>query len=83
MKVLTGTVVSTKMAGTVVVEIVRHTPHPLYKKLIKKSKKIKADSKEIEVVVGQVVKIIETRPLSKGKNFRIFLENKKGVKVSV
>jgi len=70
-KVLVGKVVGIKMNNTVVVEVVRRVPHPLYKKLVKKSKKFKVDSKDVEVVVGQDVKIVETRPISKGKHFKL------------
>lgn len=70
-KVLAGKVVGVKMNNTVVVEVVRRTPHPLYKKLVKKSKKFKVDSAGQEVVVGQDVKIVETRPISKDKHFKL------------
>lgn len=70
-KVLAGKVVGVKMNNTVVVEVVRRTPHPLYKKLVRKSKKFKVDSAGVEVTVGQDVKIVETRPISKDKHFKI------------
>lgn len=70
-KVLAGKVVGVKMNNTVVVEVVRRTPHPLYKKLVRKSKKFKVDSAGVEVTVGQEVKIVETRPISKDKHFKI------------
>ena len=70
-KVLAGKVVSIKMNDTVVVEVVRRTPHPLYKKLVKKSSRFKVDSRGQEVVVGQDVKIVETRPVSKDKHFKL------------
>lgn len=70
-KVLEGKVVSNKMQKTIVVEVVRRTPHPLYKKLIKRSKKFLADSGEKTYNVGQIVKIVETRPLSKTKRFKV------------
>ena len=70
-KVLEGKVVSNKMQKTVVVEVTRKTPHPLYKKLIKRSKKFLADSGEQTYQVGQIVKIVETRPLSKTKRFKV------------
>lgn len=68
---LTGTVVSTKMQGTVVVVIERKVAHKLYGKLIKVSKKIKADKNGMEVIEGDVVVIEQTRPLSKDKNFKV------------
>lgn len=70
-KVLAGKVVSVKMQDTVIVEVVRRTPHPLYKKLVKKSKKFKVDRNGQEVLVGQDVKIVETRPISKDKHFKV------------
>ena len=70
-KILQGKIVSNKMNKTVVIEVVRRTPHPLYKKLIKRSKKFLADSVEATYAVGQIVKIIETRPLSKTKRFKV------------
>lgn len=72
-KILTGIVVSTAMTNTVVVEVTRHVPHPLYKKLQKRSKKHKADSNGQSVTVGQTVKIIETKPISKGKHFKLYV----------
>lgn len=75
-KVLEGKVVSNKMTKTVVVEVVRRTPHPLYKKLIKRSKKFLADSGEKTYEVGQIVKIVETKPLSKTKHFKVMEEKK-------
>ncbi len=71
MKIFEGKVVSNKMAKTIVVEVVRHTPHRLYKKLIKRSKKLLADAGEKTYEVGQTVKIGETRPLSKNKRFKV------------
>ena len=70
-KVITGKVVSLKMQNTVVVEVSRRVPHPLYKKLLKKSKNFKADLAGHTVEVGNSVKIIETKPMSKTKYFAI------------
>jgi len=70
-KIFSGIVVSTKMDKTAVVEVTRRTPHPLYKKLLKRSKKYKADTGDFKVSLGDRVKIIETRPISKDKHFRI------------
>ena len=70
-KILTGKVISTKMANTAVVEVSRRVPHPLYKKLLKKSKNFKADTAGIEVAVGNEVKIVEIKPMSKTKYFAI------------
>lgn len=71
MKIFEGIIVSVGMKNTAVVEVFRKTPHPLYKKLIKKSKKIKADTSSVEPVVGNIVRITETRPISKDKYFKI------------
>ena len=67
-----GTVVSAgKMDKTVVVLIVSRVKSPIYKKVVKKSKKFKAHDERNECRVGDVVKIMETRPLSKDKHFRV------------
>lgn len=71
MKVFEGKVVSLKMNKTAVVEIVRRTPHPLYKKLLRRSKRYKADTGDLTLVLGQKVKIVETKPISKGKFFKV------------
>jgi len=72
MKIFEGKVVSTGMNKTVVVEVFRKTPHPLYRKLVKLSKKFNVDNTDFEnIEVGAVVKIIETRPISKNKYFKI------------
>lgn len=77
MKIFEGKVVSNKMQKTVVVEIVRKKAHPLYKKLIKTSKKFLADSGENKYEIGQTVKIVETKPLSKNKHFKVMEGSKK------
>lgn len=66
-----GTVVSDKMDKTVVVEVVRQFPHRLYKKIIKRSKRFKAHDEENSCGVGDVVRIMETRPYSKQKRWRV------------
>jgi small subunit ribosomal protein S17 len=71
MKTFEGKIVSLKMNKTAVVEIIRRTPHPLYKKLLKRSKKFKADTGDLTLVLGQKVKIAETKPISKGKFFKV------------
>ena len=68
---MTGTVVSTKMQNTIVVEVTRKVPHPLYKKLLKHSKKFKADTNGITAKVGDTVSIIEIKPMSKDKHFAL------------
>ncbi len=66
-----GTVVSDKMDKTVVVAVETFVTHPLYKKQIKKTTRFKAHDENNECGIGDVVKIMETRPLSKDKNWRI------------
>ena len=76
-KVLTGKIISTKMQDTAVVEVTRFVPHKLYKKLLKRSKHFKVDTKGVQVSVGQQVKIVETKPTAKDKHFKIFVEESK------
>jgi small subunit ribosomal protein S17 len=75
-KVLTGKVTSIAMQNTIVVEVTRHTPHPLYKKLMKKSKKFHVDPRGMTVKVGEMVSIVETKPVSKNKHFALVTETK-------
>ncbi|OGH07127.1 MAG: 30S ribosomal protein S17 [Candidatus Levybacteria bacterium RBG_13_35_9] len=75
-KIQIGKIVSVKMGNTVVVEVTRRVTHPLYKKILKRSKKYKVDSSEITPVLGDSVKIVSTKPISKEKHFKI-LEVKK------
>jgi len=70
-KILTGSVVSDKMEKTAVIKITRRKLHPLYKKYVTKSKKIKAHDERNECSIGDIVRVIESRPLSKDKNWRL------------
>jgi len=70
-KVRTGTVVSDKMDKTVVVSVERRTAHPVYGKQITRSKKFHAHDEENDARQGDVVRIAETRPLSKTKRWRV------------
>lgn len=70
-KMLKGVVVSTAMMQTVVVEVTTQTPHPLYRKLLKRSKRYKVALGGKSVLLGDIVRIIETKPKSKGKYFTI------------
>ena len=70
-RVLRGTVVSDKMDKTIVVEITTHKSHPLYGKMVKRSRKFKVHDEANEAKMGDVVEIMETRPLSKDKHFRL------------
>jgi small subunit ribosomal protein S17 len=66
---MTGTVTSDKMEKTITVSVETVKQHPLYKKTIKTSKKYKAHDENNEAKTGDVVKIMETRPLSKDKRW--------------
>jgi len=70
-KTRVGTVVSDKMDKTVVVVIESHYRHPLYKKILRKTKKFKVHDPEGNSKLGDVVKISETRPISKTKRWRL------------
>jgi len=70
-KRLEGVVVSDKMDKTVVVEVIRRAPHPLYKKIVAKKKKYKAHDERNECKVGDRVIIEECRPISKTKRWRL------------
>ena len=66
-----GVVVSDKMQKTVVVAIERRVPHPVYGKMITRTKKLKAHDEENSAKTGDTVRIMETRPLSKDKRWRL------------
>jgi small subunit ribosomal protein S17 len=66
-----GQVVSTKMAKTIVVEVSRRVPHPVYKRIIKKRKKFYAHDETSQARMGDVVRIIESRPLSRLKRWEL------------
>ena len=66
-----GQVVSTKMAKTIVVEVSRRVPHPLYKRIVAKRKKFYAHDEEGSAKKGDIVRIIECRPLSRLKRWRL------------
>ncbi|MGC9366254.1 MAG: 30S ribosomal protein S17 [bacterium] len=70
-KVREGIVISDKMDGTILVKVERKLAHPLYKKIIRRNKKYMADDPENQAKIGDVVKIMETRPLSKNKKWRL------------
>ena len=70
-KVRTGTVVSDKMQKTVVVAIDRRGPHPVYGKMVTRTKRVKAHDEENSAKTGDTVRIMETRPLSKDKRWRV------------
>ena len=70
-KVLRGVVISNKMEKTGVVEITRKVPHPLYKKVVTKTSRFKFHDEKNECEIGDTIEVMETRPLSKDKYFRL------------
>ena len=70
-KVKIGTVVSNKMDKTIVVAIEYNVKHPLYGKIVKKTYKLKAHDEENVCSIGDKVRVMETRPLSKDKRWRL------------
>ncbi|MGN0798152.1 MAG: 30S ribosomal protein S17 [Christensenellales bacterium] len=66
-----GVVVSDKMDKTIVVSVVSNVKHPLYKKVVKITKKFKAHDENNECKIGDTVEIMETRPISKTTHFRL------------
>ena len=70
-RTLIGKVVSDKMDKTVVVAIADRVAHPLYKKIVKRTYKLKAHDENNDCNIGDTVKVMETRPLSKDKRWRL------------
>ncbi|MBN1699512.1 MAG: 30S ribosomal protein S17 [Spirochaetales bacterium] len=70
-KIFTGRVVSNKMNKTIVVAIERKKLHRLYKKYVTRTKKIKAHDEKNECNIDDIVRVIESRPLSKEKSWRL------------
>lgn len=66
-----GKVVSDKMDKTIVVAIEEHVKHPLYKKVVKRTYKLKAHDENNECAIGDTVRVMETRPISKDKRWRL------------
>lgn len=79
MKTLEGIIVANKTQNTAIVVVTRRVAHPLYKKLLKKSKRYKTDTNNITISLGDRVRIAETRPMSKEKHFKILEVIKKSV----
>ncbi|HKC14414.1 MAG TPA: 30S ribosomal protein S17 [Patescibacteria group bacterium] len=71
MKAFRGKIISLKMQKTAVVQVQRTIVHPLYKKVLRRRKKYKVDTGDLTLSLGDTVKIVETRPISKDKNFKI------------
>lgn len=78
-----GEVVSTKMAKTIVVQVTRRVPHPLYKRIVSKRNKFYAHDETGSAKVGDVVRIIESRPLSKLKRWTLGEVIRRAVDTSV
>ncbi len=78
-KVLRGTVVSDKMDKTITVQVSTNKSHPLYSKRVKYSKKFKAHDEMNEAGIGDIVEIMETRPLSATKHYRLIKVVQKAV----
>ena len=70
MKILTGKVVSSASPKTLVVEVAKSRLHPLYKKIIRKTKRYKVHHEGASVSVGDIVKIVPTKPISKEKHYK-------------
>ncbi|HZT31273.1 MAG TPA: 30S ribosomal protein S17 [Bryobacteraceae bacterium] len=66
-----GQVVSTRMSKTIVVEVARRVPHPLYKRIVGKRKKFYAHDEQGTARMGDIVRIVESRPISKLKHWRL------------
>ncbi len=79
-KVMIGTVVSDKMDKTVVVAVETSVKHKMYSKIVKRTYKLKAHDEENACGVGDKVKVMETRPLSKDKRWRVVEILEKAVK---
>ena len=70
-KVMIGTVTSNKMDKTIVVSVETSVKHPIYGKIVKRTYKLKAHDEENQCQIGDKVKVMETRPLSKDKRWRL------------
>ena len=79
-KVMIGTVTSDKMDKTIVVSVETNVKHPIYGKIVKRTYKLKAHDEENKCQVGDKVKVMETRPLSKDKRWRLVEVLEKAVK---
>ncbi len=78
-----GVVVSDKMQKTIVVEVSRRVPHPLYKRIITKRKKFYAHDENNQARMGDVVRIVESRPLSRLKRWRLVEIVRRAAQVAV
>ena len=78
-RILTGTVVSSNTNKTVVVKVTRRVQHKLYKKIISQSKKYHAHDENNSFKVGDIVKIIESKPISKLKSWTVVNDNEEKI----
>ena len=78
-RILTGTVVSSNTNKTIVVKVTRRVQHKLYKKIISQSKKYHAHDENNFFKVGDIVKIIETKPISKLKSWTVVNDNQEKI----
>ena len=78
-RILTGTVVSSNTNKTVVVKVTRRVQHKLYKKIISQSKKYHAHDENNSFKVGDIVKIIESKPISKLKSWMVINDNREKI----
>ena len=78
-RILTGTVVSSKTNKTIVVKVTRRVQHKLYKKIISQSKKYHAHDENNSFKVGDIVKIIESKPISKLKSWMVVNDNQEKI----
>jgi small subunit ribosomal protein S17 len=78
-----GEVISTKMAKTIVVEVTRRVPHPVYKRIVQKRKKFYAHDEAETAKTGDIVRIVECRPLSRLKRWALGSVLRQAVQVGV
>lgn len=78
-----GEVISTKMAKTIVVEVTRRVPHPVYKRIVQKRKKFYAHDEKGAAKMGDIVRIVECRPLSRLKRWELRTVLRQAVQVGV
>ena len=78
-RILTGTVVSSNTNKTIVVKVTRRVQHKLYKKIISQSKKYHAHDEKNSFKVGDIVKIIESKPISKLKSWTVVNDNQEKI----
>ena len=78
-RILTGTVVSSNTNKTIVVKVTRRVQHKLYKKIISQSKKYHAHDESNAFKVGDIVKIIESKPISKLKSWTVVYDNQEKI----